>query len=189
MSVSEIAALRVQPSVDVRPSTVSFSARTAASSQLARQPRYLPLITVLVAVCAGIIIDRFVLPIVPQSFGAWWLLAATSLITWLVLWKKRREMAAMAALIVSVLAIAGAWHHNAWNLFGDDEIGLSATETALPICMEAIVAQPPRDVPAPSFDPLRSLPSGSQTRLLVDAVAVRDGAKWRSGFGACAGFD
>jgi competence protein ComEC len=183
MSVSEIAALGVRPSVDVRMSANSFSARKAVAWQLGRQPRYLPLITVLAAGCAGIIVDRMALPIVPQSFGTWWLLAASSLISWLVFWLKRREKAAMGAVLVSVAAIAGAWHHQCWNLFGEDEIGLSATETALPICIEAIVAEPPRDVPAPSFDPLRSLPSGSQTRLLVDAVAVHDGAEWQPASG------
>jgi hypothetical protein len=183
MSVSEIVALRVRPSVDGRTPAKSSLARTAVPSQLAQQPRYLPLITVLAAVCAGIIVDRLALPIVPRSLGGWWLLGVSSIVAWFVLWMKQRDRAAMGALVVSVVAVAGAWHHHAWNLFGGDEIGLSAIETALPICIEAIVAQPPRDVPAPSFDPLRSLPSGSQTRLLVDAVAVRDGGNWRSASG------
>jgi competence protein ComEC len=89
----------------------------------------------------------------------------------------------VAALLISVLAVAGAWHHYYWNFFRNDELGLVATETPQPACIDAIALDAPQDVPAASFDPLRSLPAGLQTRLIVDAVALRDGALWRAASG------
>jgi competence protein ComEC len=52
-----------------------------------------------------------------------------------------------------------------------------------PVCVEAVAVGAPQEMAAGSFDPLRSLPSGKQTRLLVDAVAVRNGAAWQPASG------
>jgi hypothetical protein len=51
----------------------------------------------------------------------------------------------MGAVLMAVLALGGAWHHYCWNLFGEDELGLAATETPQPICIEAIAASSPEE--------------------------------------------
>jgi competence protein ComEC len=49
--------------------------------------------------------------------------------------------------------------------------------------IEAVAAGAPQNLPAPQFDPLRSVPAGLESRMLVDVLQVRDGAQWRSASG------
>jgi hypothetical protein len=69
-------------------------------------------------------------------------MSAAALCAWLVFWLRQRERWSMGAVLLAVLALGGAWHHDCWNLFGDDELGLAATEAPQPVCMEAIAYSP-----------------------------------------------
>jgi competence protein ComEC len=182
MSVSEIVARPGQGRAEHRISPVHTSV-AAVLPKVSLIVHYQPLLIVLGAVCAGIVADRYVSEVLPLSFEMWWLVAAGALVAWLMFWLRRAPWWSMGAVLMAVLALGGAWHHYCWNLFGEDELGLAATETPQPICVEGIAVSAPEEAPAPAFDPLRSLPSGVMTRLLVDAVAVRDGAQWRTASG------
>jgi competence protein ComEC len=169
-------------------SALRIDARRTTAAAVVPRPAlrtgaYQPLVIVLGAMCAGIFLDHVAWPVVPQSFGLWLALGVVSLGAWLALWKMRYQRLSMAAVMMSMMAISGAWHHYQWNLFSTDEVGLSATQIGQPICVEATVASEPQEVPAPAFDPMRSLPQESQTRLLVDVVAVRNRAEWQSASG------
>ena len=102
---------------------------------------------------------------------------------WCAAWWTGRDTRCGLFLLIAIAALAGAWHHDRWNVYPDDELGRFATETPTPICLEAICAAAPQVVPAPAFDPLRSIPASPHSRMDVNVVAVRDGATWRTASG------
>ena len=163
-----------------------------AANKPALGPRYHPLVIVLVAAAAGIIFDRHW----PLRVEAWWVLAAGGLTAWTAIRLGRQlycrllpaaptrdvsasdflvSLAGNVALLLAVAAAAGAWHHCRWNLFAADDLGLFARRKAEPACFEAVAVERPRELP-PSVESWSSL-KGS--RLLVDLIALRDGAEWR----------
>jgi competence protein ComEC len=154
-----------------------------ASTTTAPATRYQPLVVILIAACAGIIADRYAWPIAPRSIQAWSSIAAIALATWWLLRWTGRDFAASVLLLIAIAAVAGAWHHDRWNVYGDDELGRLATETPTPICLEAICAAAPQMVPAPAFDPLRSIPANPRCRMDMNVLAVRDGQAWRTASG------
>jgi len=152
------------------------------SAPNARQPpsiTYFPLVLVLSALAAGILVDRYL----PFPAALWWFLSATCLAAWLPVWRKRREQAASALLLASILAAGGAWHHCYWRLYPPNEISRGLDETMRPIVVEAIAINSPRWIPAPPPTPLRTIPKGEHSQLLVWITAVRDGRAFRPASG------
>lgn len=140
---------------------------------------YQPLVMVLAAECGGIVADRSAEP----SMKVWLIAAAIAWLAWLILWRRRREAVATVALLATVGATGGAWHHLRWHYFAADDVGLFARELAGPACVEAIAESEPRWIPAPRYDPLRSIKKLDQTRFRIRAVAIRDADRWRSASG------
>ncbi|MBN1908617.1 MAG: ComEC/Rec2 family competence protein [Pirellulales bacterium] len=142
-------------------------------------PRYQPLVVVLVAVCLGIVADRyFSLPLVTL-----WLVSVTAGVFWLALWWKQHDRTAGLVLLAAVAATAAGWHHCRWNLFAEDDLGHYAVEQSQPACVEAIARSGTRRLPAPPPDPMRIMPRGDRTRLEVTLVGIRDGATWKPASG------
>ena len=142
-------------------------------------PRYQPLVIVAVAVCAGIVADRYLaLPV-----GVWWAACAFAWSLWLLLWRRSSDRAAGAAILVALAACGGAWHHCRWNLFARNDLGFFARPAERPICLQAIAWTGPRRQPAPEPNPMRIVPVGDRTRVEVDVVAVRNGAAWQPATG------
>jgi hypothetical protein len=129
---------------------------------------YCPLVVVLAAVCAGIVIDRHA----NLSMGIWLAVAVGGLIGWLLLWRRSLDLPAAVVLAVSLAAAGGAWHHIRWHYFSGDEIGLFAREHAEPVCLEAVAVTGPRLVPAPQYDPLRSMRPTDETRLAIRLLGI-----------------
>jgi competence protein ComEC len=142
-------------------------------------PTYYPLVLIACALAAGIAADRFF----PLAAEAWWLIACAAAAAWLVLWLARRERAGSWLLLASVLATGGARNHVYWRLYAADEIGRMVQEQSRPLCLEAIALQSPRWVPAPPPTPLRTIPQGEQSELIVRLTAVRDGKTFRPAAG------
>ena len=142
-------------------------------------PRYQPLVIVLVAVCVGIVADRFW----PLPLFAWWTAAAFGWGVWAVL--RRRDFHAMAAvpLLLAVAATAGAWHHLRWSMFDRHDLGHFTAAETQPVCLEAIARKTPERVPAPPPDPLRAMPLQDHGRLELDVVSIRDHGDWRPASG------
>jgi competence protein ComEC len=137
-------------------------------------------VIVLVAVCAGIVVDRLVaLPVV-----WWWAVAAGAWMVWLGLWRSGRQRSAGVAVLLAVAATAAGGHHCRWNLFPEDDLGNFARRRSQPICIEAIALKGTRRLPAAPPDPMRIIPQGDRTRVEVEVVGVRDGADWRPASGA-----
>jgi competence protein ComEC len=144
-----------------------------------RWPRYQPLVLVAVAVAVGIACDRGV----GGSLIAWWLTALAAWAGWLLAWRRGYERLSNAPLLLALAAVGGVWHHQRWNLFAEDEIGLAAREQPRPICLEAVALGSPRRVPAPPPDPLCAIPRGERSRFRVRVCAARAGDAWRPASG------
>ena len=153
-----------------------------------REPRYQPLVIVLAAAAAGILLDRCW----PLPLGSWWAIAIGGLVVWVVLGvslastvntKLPRLLLRNAALLLAVAATAAAWHHCRWYLMARDDLGCFARRKARPVCVEAVAVQMPRALPTQGFEPMRTMRAGECSRFDVDLAAIRDGSQWRPASG------
>ena len=142
-------------------------------------PRYQPLVVVLVAVCAGVMIDRSW----PLPLALWAAIALGAWAVWLVLWRRNHDRAAAVLVLTAAGATGAAWHHCCWCLFDRDDLGHFARRVAEPACVEVIALQTPRAIPPPEPDPMMPIQSGSRSRLEVELLGVRDGRHWRRAAG------
>src|SRR4051812_10761444 len=136
---------------------------------------YQPLVMLAVAACAGVVFDRYL----PAPVFAWQLASLAAWLAWLGFWRRRSERWASCVLLLSVFALAAAWHHCRWTLYDARELGLCATDEPQPVYLRGVAASAPREVAAEGFDPLRGRQSQELTRLTVDVSALRDGTSWR----------
>src|SRR5436190_171837 len=136
----------------------------------AAAPTYYPLVLLICALAAGIVADRCL----SLATQAWWMTGVAAVAAWLGLWLVRRERAASWVLLASVLATGGAWHHAYWRLYAADEISRMVQEVARPVCVEAIAITSPRWIPAPTPTPLRTIPQGERSELVIWLTGIRD---------------
>src|SRR5262245_40968163 len=159
-------------------------------------PRYQPLVIVLFAAVAGIVLDRYGGPTlfsradVPVAggtwFALWWYLSLCALCAWWLTWRTRRHDGVAVWLLLAAVALSGAaWHDARWQLFPEWEISRYGKYEAAAVCVMAVARTSPERLPASPPTPLRAIPSGERSRLNVDLLAVRDGTTWRSAAGAC----
>lgn len=140
---------------------------------------YQPLVGVLVAFCAGIILDRYL----ALAYGWWWGLAATTLLVWGLLWRRGRLALSSAMLYCALALTGGAWHHLYWRQFDEDDLSLAAGGAPEPVGLQAIALETPRRVAAPPFTPLRAFTIGERSRLLIRTTRIRDRDRWRHASG------
>jgi hypothetical protein len=97
-------------------------------SRLPEEPRYQPLVIVLLSLVAGVALDRYSGPPIDgtslgHSLGVWWSLAAGSLVGWRLASSTRCNQLAVWLLLCAVAFTGAAWHDARWSLFSTDEIG------------------------------------------------------------------
>jgi competence protein ComEC len=157
-----------------------MSAASADSPVAVRaRPRPQPLVPLVVAVCSGIVLDRWTaIPI-----AVWWGTAVLLLAAWCAAAGWRLVRAAAVVLLGGAAAAGGAWHHWHWHLYRSDELGLAAREGSQPICLAAIACTSPRRVAPPPPNPLRTMPVGERSELAIEVIGVRDGTQWRRASG------
>jgi competence protein ComEC len=146
------------------------------STQARSTGHYQPLVAVVAALAAGILLDRYA--VVNPRFA--WGAAVALWVEWVLFLRAGRDRSAAAVLLCSVVLVGAAWHHVRWRLFSEDEIGRYARMDPRPVCVELVARASPRVVAAPPPNPLRLLPTKERTRILADAVAIRDQADWRT---------
>lgn len=151
----------------------------ASSLRSPRTRRLPPLVVVFAALAVGVIADRFW----PAPSAVWLAVGGASLLSWLILWLVGCDRTAAMLLLLAVVGVGGARHHQRWNLFSADELGRSATQSPRPICVRAVALNSPRRVDAPPENPLRTRPTGERSRLLVRVTQVRQGRLWQAASG------
>ncbi len=172
----------------------SISTVGSATRVNARQlPYYQPLVSVAFAVAAGITLDRYLGPFLSlahnaageRDVGIWWSLSTLSLLTWWLLWRDHHDRMATWSLLFSVTLCGAAWHDLRWSRFDDDDIGRYAAFDAQPVCVDAVALETPDRISAPQSTPLRAIPAGERSRLVIQVTAIRDGTHWRQASGIC----
>ncbi len=148
-------------------------------SSRAEQSTYQPLVVVLVAVCAGITLDRWL----AIWLSCWLLAAALAGLVWWNLWRQGALRAAAVALLVSAAATGGAWHHCRWSLFAENEARVFAPAAPGPVAVELRALDGPRRIPAPPHNPLSTVAQRERTRLAVEFLAVRHRDTWQPASG------
>jgi competence protein ComEC len=152
-------------------------ATTYLRSDAAATLRYQPLVVVLAATCAGIVVDRAL----AIRFGVEWFAAVGLWAAWLVAHLRRRPRIASVALLAAAGAIGAAWHHASWRLFDADDLASVAGLEPRAVLVEATVVDAPRSVVQPSgYDPAKT---EIKTRFEIVVHALRDGATWRRAAG------
>ena len=145
----------------------------------ARQETIQPLVVVACSMAAGIVMNR----VVASSITWWWILSVGGWAGWWMARRKRFDRCAAVLLLISVFALAAAWHHWCWNLFSVDDLGWVAREAGQPVVIEAVALNGPRSVPARPSNPLQAVSQGEETRIKLRIFSVRDGARWRPASG------
>lgn len=140
---------------------------------------YHPLLLIAAAMAVGIAVDR----VFPLAAEIWWLISLAALAGWWIVWRRQWDAAGSVALLSAMVAVGGAWHHDQWRLFADDEIGRMSRELVEPIVVEAEAKSSPRWIPEPPFTAMRAIPQGEETQITLWITAVRDGRSWRPASG------
>ena len=138
-----------------------------------------PLIGVLMATSAGIVVDHYAT--IPMF--VWLLSAILSCVAWWWWRKRSRHFFAALMLLIATASAGGAWHHRWWSLFAADNVGHVATVEPQPVAMEGIARSGPRRMPAPARNPLRAIETGDRTRLDLQVTRLRDRGAWREASG------
>ena len=137
-----------------------------------------PLVPVAVAVGIGVVLDRYAGVPFDASLGV----ALFGLVAWVVA-SKRHPESAVVWLWLTAGALAAAHHHAHRHSFRPDDIGLFATEEALPVKVRGALAEEPARYRPPKPDPLLTLPKieTTSTVLAVTQIVTPDGWKSASG--------
>lgn len=164
-----------------------------ADSADTRVTRYQPLVIVFMAVAAGAVCDRFLLPPADHIGNTILLarslqligIATVALIVWWLAWRQQRLRWSAGLLLIAAGSAGAAWHHLHWSVYDRDDAVRYAGDRPSPVCIDAIALESPRRVPATSPTPLRAIPAGERSRLRIRIDRIRDATAWRRASGEC----
>lgn len=157
------------------------AAPNLASSQTAGDPyaprvSMAPMALVLIALSAGIVIDRHLDPFETST----WITLVLASITVACL-GLRRDLLSSVALLTAVLAIGGGWHHYRWNELAADDLSWGASETPRPAWARGVIIELLGIRTSEGYihgDPVRVV-----TRLVVEITGISDGSLWQGASG------
>ena len=145
-----------------------------------------PLLPVAAAVVVGVVLDRWGGERSEGSLLIWWWLGATVALVGCAIARRRcRWRASAALLLVSMVCVAASWHHLSWEFYEYDHLARFNTDVPQPVCLEAEAVSRLKWSPSPPSNPLRALPVGPRSEMMVRVTRVRDGRKWREVSGTC----
>jgi competence protein ComEC len=135
-----------------------------------------PLVPLLLALAAGIVIDR---SLDPCETGTWITLALASItVSCLGL---RREPASSLGLFTAVLALGGAWNHFWWNDRPPDDLSWSVAETPRPAWVRGVVSETLGVRASAGYGP--GEPDRVLTRMVVSISRISGGSDWQRASG------
>ena len=133
-----------------------------------RAVTYQPLLVVASASCLGVLLDA-------QAMICWPVWATSfclAIVFWFLSLRLGRLRSAAIFVLAAACALAGGWHHFWYNWYGSNELGLLATRTAQPICIEGILLSQPTWVASPADSGFDVIPRGDGTRISIAATAL-----------------
>ena len=155
---------------------------TSRLQPVSRQPLFL----LAVAAMIGIVADRLVGDrCVESGLLIWWVAAIACLAASSLLTRDRDVRLCAALLLLAVVCLGGGWHHLRWHYFERDHLARFATDVPQPVCLQAVALDRLKWSPAPPSNPLRALPVGPRSEIMVRVTRVRDGREWRDATGTC----
>lgn len=155
-----------------------MSTQSNQDRSLAFSPTSWPLLLVAISLVVGILVDRLLGDWMVNGPVTWWLIAVVTTSAAMTLLNFGRNQISVAALLLAIGALGGAWHHYRWNTIAEDELVRFAPAIATPVCLEAIATTPVSHSPAPPPNPLRAIPADSQSQFLIHVTRIRDGSNW-----------
>ncbi|MGA7496043.1 MAG: ComEC family competence protein, partial [Isosphaeraceae bacterium] len=135
-----------------------------------------PMALVLIALCAGIVIDRHLDPFETST----WITLVLASITVACL-GLRRALLSSVALLAAILAIGGGWHHYRWNELAADDLSWGASEMPRPAWARGVIIELLGTRTSAGYrhgDPERVV-----TRLVVEITGISDGSLWQGASG------
>ena len=132
--------------------------------------------SVLIALGAGIVIDRYAEPFETKTWVALMLIAITVACVGI-----RHSLGSSVALFAAILALGGGWHHDSWNDLAADDLSRGASETPRPVWVRGVIQDllGTRTVEGyRASDPPRVV-----TRLVVTITGICNGSLWRGASG------
>lgn len=140
--------------------------------------REYPLVIALVAASGGVFVSKY-FPLTVSIYAASVVFFACG---WYLATRFQWRGHSIWALLI-IASLFAAWHHWRWHYYPADEIGLSVSEEASPICLRAHVISVPQRIIAPPEDPFATMQRGPRTRFRLRVCQVRDGTVWRQASG------
>jgi competence protein ComEC len=139
---------------------------------------YRPLLWVAAATAAGIAADKLLLDLrLVCPAACWWILAALAVA--LSFRMRRRPAWAASLCLVAAACLGGAWHDVRWRLVAENDFARYVDEEPQPGCVEGVLVEPIRVVPAAGRSPLRAVPSMPRSEATLRVERIRDGRDWR----------
>jgi competence protein ComEC len=138
-----------------------------------------PMVAVLLAMIAGILLDRCF----PMPLWFWFGGLVLGWFSSMISRARGGETIAVLLLLAGCLAAGASWHHLKWNIFAPDDLGVYARARKHPVCLEAELIAPPKWFPAPEPDPMRIIPADAYSVVVLRAQRIRDGRRWRKASG------
>ena len=138
------------------------------------RPGRQPLLLVLVAVCCGAVVDRYLLSL---SVTVWAIGCVVALAIWFCLWFWFRGRFAAVFVLLAAALLMGAWHHAHWQIFPSNDIGFFARAEKQPACVEAIVDSSVQIFEA-TEDPMQIIPQTDRSVVDLRVVGIRDADRW-----------
>jgi len=131
---------------------------------------------VLMALSAGIVIDRY---LDPFETGTWINLVLASItVACLGL---RRTWLSSVALIAAILAIGGGWHHYRWNELALDDLSWGVSETSRPAWARGVIIELLGTRTSEGYG--HGEPDRVVTRLVVEITSISNGSLWQGASG------
>ncbi len=138
-----------------------------------------PLVLFVVAICAGILFDRY-------CEATWWRYLAVFLAA-LAIWSgafwRRTTAIGSLALLVSAGAIGALHHHIWWNFYPSGSVHLATGPSPTNACVRGIVKREPRWRLPPPDDLFDATPPSVSTSFTLSVESIRDGRTWRDANG------
>jgi competence protein ComEC len=138
-----------------------------------------PLVPVVAALSAGILVDRVADPLGTQAWLAIALCAGVVMLA-----TARRRHINDAAVLIALVGVGGGWHHFRWSDVAADDLARRVGETPQPAWVRGIVRETlGARHQSPGYGFGRTDAERMVTRLVLDVTAVSDGTSWHGASG------